>query len=114
MPVFSLRTSNIKTASPPVKLEQPSPAKSPVAATAAAAVPAAAAKEKDRAKEKDKKPGYCELCEHNFEKLLDHLEDERHRAKVDKADIWADLDSSLRLANQVYAGSEPSGLDSAI
>ena len=58
-----------------------------------------------KARDKEKKPGYCELCESNFDKLQAHLEDERHRARVRSQDIWSELDASLRLANKVYAGS---------
>ena len=81
----------------------PPPNRPPQQQLAAAATAKQAAGGK--ARDKEKKPGYCELCESNFDKLQAHLEDERHRARVRSTDIWSELDASLRLANKVYAGS---------
>ena len=52
--------------------------------------------------EKDKKPGYCELCEENFDLLMTHLEDEKHVSRIESASLWKELDTSISLANQLY------------
>ena len=52
--------------------------------------------------EKDKKPGYCELCEENFDLLMTHLEDEKHVSRIESASLWKELDTSIALANQLY------------